>query len=46
MEHTNYIPAEGYDPLTNECPEYDTKQSDSKAPLLEHWDMWSTPSMP
>ena len=31
----------------NECPGYDTKQSDGEVPvMLEHWGMWSTPSLP
>ena len=32
---------------SNECPGYDTKQSDSEAPvILELWGMQSTPLMP
>ena len=27
-------------------PDYDTKSSDEKAPVLELWGMWSTPSLP
>ena len=35
------------DPLLNECPAYDTKQSDSKAPvMLELWEINSDPSLP
>ena len=31
----------------NECPGYDTKQSDSEVPvMLELWGMRSTPSLP
>ena len=31
----------------NECPGYDTKQSDGEAlVMLELWRMWSTPSLP
>ena len=31
----------------NECPGYDTKQSDGKVPvMLEFWGIWSTPSLP
>ena len=31
----------------NECPGYDTKQSDGEVPvLLELWGMQSTPSLP
>ena len=37
----------GKTPPPNKCPEYDTKQSDSKAPLmLELWGIWSIPSLP
>ena len=33
--------------LQDECPGYDTKQSDVDAPvMLEFWRMWSTPSYP
>ena len=31
----------------NECPGYDTKQSDGEVPaMLELWEMWSTPLLP
>ena len=30
---------------TKECPVYDIKLSDGKAPALEIWEMWSTPSL-
>ena len=34
-------------PPPNKCPRYDTKQSDSEAPvMLELWGMKSTPSLP
>ena len=34
-------------PSSNECPGYDTKQSDGEAPvMLELWEMWGTPSLP
>ena len=34
-------------PLPNECPGYDTKQSDGEVPvMLELWGMWSTLSLP
>ena len=37
----------GVRPLPNECPGYDTKQSDGEAPaVLEFWGMRSTPSLP
>ena len=32
-------------PYPNECPEYDTKQSDDEALVLELRGMWSTPSL-
>ena len=37
----------GVRPPTNECPVYDTKQSDGEVPaILELWGMRSTPSLP
>ena len=31
----------------NECPGYDTKQSDGDVSvMLDHWEMWSTSSLP
>ena len=34
-------------PTPNECPAYDTKQSDNEVPvMLEPWGMQSTPSLP
>ena len=34
-------------PPTNECPGYDTKQSDGEAPVRQELlGMWSTPSLP
>ena len=30
-------------PPPNECPRYDIKPSDGKAPDLEIWEIWSTP---
>ena len=32
-------------PPPNNCPEYDSKSSDGKAPALEIWGIWSTPSL-
>ena len=33
--------------LPNECPVYDSKQSDGEAPvMLELLEMWGTPSLP
>ena len=35
------------DCTSNECPRYDTKQSDGEVPaVLELWGLWSTPSLP
>ena len=45
VEYANYLSAEGED-SANECPGYDTKLSDGKAPVLELWGMWNTPSLP
>ena len=28
------------------CPRYDTKQSNDEFPVLEHWGIWSTYSLP
>ena len=37
----------GVTPPPNECPRYDTKQSDGKVPvMLGLWGMQSTPSLP
>ena len=34
-------------PRSNECPEFDTKQSDGEVPvMLELWGMQSTPTLP
>ena len=39
VEYTDSIP--------NECPGYDSKQSDGEVPvMLEFWGMWNTPSLP
>ena len=47
VEFSDYNSAEEYDPPPNECPAYDTKQSDREIPvMLELWGMWSTPSLP
>ena len=34
----------GKTPYTLECSEYDTKQSDGEAPVLELWEIWNSPS--
>ena len=45
-EYTDCIFTEDAD-FPNECPEYDTKQSDGEAlVMLELGGMWSTPSLP
>ena len=47
IEYTDYSSAKGWDPTSNECPGYDTKQSDSEVPvMLSLWWMTSTPSLP
>ena len=48
VEYTDCISAEGKDPLPpNECPVYDTKQSDGEVPvMLGLCGMQSTPSLP
>ena len=44
VEYTGYISEEELDPH-NECPWYDTKQSDGEVPvMLKLWGMRSTPS--
>ena len=41
------ISTERYDPPHNECPGFDTKQSDGEAPLMQEIrGMRSTPSLP
>ena len=45
VEYTYCTSAEGYPP-PNECPVYDTKQSDGEVPvMLGLWGMWSIPSL-
>ena len=45
VEYTDSISAEGFD-SPNECPRYDTKQSDGEIPvMLELWGMQSAPSL-
>ena len=47
VEYTDCISADGGKTLPNECPGYDTKQSDGEVPvMLELWGMRSTPSLP
>ena len=47
VEYTDFFSAERKDPLPNECPAYDTKQSDGEAPvMLELLGMRSIPSLP
>ena len=46
VEYADCFSAEGSYPL-NQCPGYDTKQSESEVPvILELWGMRSTPSLP
>ena len=46
VEYTDWTSAEEYDP-TNECPAYDTKQSDGEVPvILELWEIQSITSLP
>ena len=46
VEYTNCFSAEGKS-TSNECPRYDTKQSDGEVPvMLELWGMQSTFSLP
>ena len=46
-EYTDCTSAEGIRPSPNECPGYDTKQSDGEVPvMLGLWGIWSTPSLP
>ena len=46
VEYTDCFSTEGLKKL-DECPVYDTKQSDGEVPLmLELWGMRSTPSLP
>ena len=45
-EYTDCTFVEGQDP-PNECPGYETKQSDGEVPvILELWRMQRTPSLP
>ena len=47
VEYTDRTSAEGLRSPTNECPGYDTKQSDGEVPMmLELWGMRGTPSLP
>ena len=46
VEYTDCTSAEGKTP-TNECPDYETKQSDCEVPIiLEPWIIQNTPSLP
>ena len=44
VEYIDSISAERLYPLPNECPTYNTKQSDGEAPVT--LEMWTTPSLP
>ena len=46
VKYTHCTFAEGKDIPSNECPGYDTKQSDGEVlVILELWGMWKTPSL-
>ena len=45
VENIYCISAEAYE-LSNECPDYGVKPSDSETPALEIWGIRSTPSLP
>ena len=45
LEHV-YSPVGGAVEYSNQCPGYNTKPSDGKAPVFEFWGVWSTPSLP
>ena len=47
VEYTDCTSAEGLDPLPNECPGYDTEQSDGEVPvMLGAWRIRCTPLLP
>ena len=47
IKYPNCISSMGKTLPMNECPGYDTKQSNGEIPvMLELWGMWSTPSLP
>ena len=49
VDYTDDFSTEKYAPshTPNECPDYVTKQSDCKLPvILKFWEMRSTPSLP
>ena len=47
VKYTDYISAEVKTLFANECPGYNTKQSDDEVPvMLEQWETQSTPSLP
>ena len=47
VEYTDCFSSEGVRPPPNECPVYDTKQSDGEVPvMLELCGMQSIPSLP
>ena len=49
VEYTDCISAEGvrHHHPTNDCPGYDSEQSDGEAPvMLKLWGIWNTPSLP
>ena len=46
VEYTDCIFEEELGLSPNECPGYDSKQSDDVTLVLEHWGLWSTLSLP
>ena len=44
LEYADFISAEGYDPPSNECPDYNTK--DGEAPVMELWGICRSASFP
>ena len=47
VEYTDCTSAEGPDPPPNECPGYDTKQSNGEVPvMLGFGGIWGNPSLP
>ena len=46
LQNTPTVPLQRGNPPPNECPGYDTKQSDGEVPeMLEFWGMRNTPSL-
>ena len=45
VDSTNSISAEGLISTSTEYPSHDNQSSDSDSLVLEHWGIWSTPSL-